>query len=131
MSDVLLGLTEAVPLSPVELLRLIRSAPMRYKVYTVPKGTPGRLRTIAQPAREVKALQYWVMSNFLSNFPVDEAAMAYRHGRNIADNARPHAHGRFLLKLDFKTFSPQFGTPTSSVFWRKAHHSSMRAMRTS
>jgi hypothetical protein len=54
----------------------------------------------------VKALQYWVISNFLSRFPVHPAATAYRIGKNIADNARPHAHNRFLLKLDFKDFFP-------------------------
>jgi RNA-directed DNA polymerase len=106
VSDILLALTEVLPLTPDELLTLIRSAPMRYKVYTVPKRAPGKLRTIAQPAREVKALQYWVMSHFLTNFPIDQAAMAYRRGKNIADNARPHANSRFLLKLDFKDFFP-------------------------
>jgi RNA-directed DNA polymerase len=106
MPDILLGLADSVPLSPVELIRLIRSAPMRYKVYTVPKRAPGQVRTIAQPAQEVKALQRWVASNFLSTFPVDQAAVAYRHGRNIRDNAQPHANGRFLLKLDFKDFFP-------------------------
>jgi RNA-directed DNA polymerase len=79
---------------------------MRYKVYTIPKRTPGQFRTIAQPAREVKALQYWIMSDFLAQFPVDQAAMAYRLGVNIADNAQPHARSRFLLKLDFKDFFP-------------------------
>lgn len=106
MSDILIGLTEAVPLSQDELLKLIRSSPMRYKVYSIPKRTPGQFRTIAQPAREVKALQRWVMSNFLAQFPVDPAAMAYRLGRSIADNARPHVRSRFLLKLDFKDFFP-------------------------
>jgi RNA-directed DNA polymerase len=72
----------------------------------IPKRAPGQFRTIAQPAREVKALQYWVMSNFLAQFSIDQAAKAYRRGINIADNARPHAHGRFLLKLDFKDFFP-------------------------
>jgi hypothetical protein len=106
MSDIVSGLAEVVPLSTEELIRLIRSAPMRYKVYLIPKRKQGQFRTIAQPAREVKALQYWVMSNILAQFPIDQAATAYRNGRNIADNARPHAHGRFLLKLDFKDFFP-------------------------
>jgi len=106
MSDILAGLSQALPLSQDELFTLIRSSPMRYKTYSIPKRTPGQFRTIAQPAREVKALQRWVMSNFLAQFPVDPAAMAYRLGRNIADNARPHARSRFLLKLDFKDFFP-------------------------
>ncbi len=106
MSEILLGLTEAMPLSQEELLKLIRSSPMRYKVYLIAKRMPGQFRTIAQPAREVKALQHWVMSHFLVQFPVDPAATAYRIGMNITDNARPHVNSRFLLKLDFKDFFP-------------------------
>src|ERR1035438_10306574 len=61
MSDLLTNLGAAVLLSREELLRLIRSAPHRYKTYQIPKRNPGQFRTIAQPAREVKTLQYWVM----------------------------------------------------------------------
>jgi RNA-directed DNA polymerase len=77
-----------------------------YKEYEIDKRTPGQKRRIAQPAREVKALQYWVISNFLNQFPVHPAATGYRQGKNIANNALPHAKGRFLLKLDFKDFFP-------------------------
>lgn len=106
MSDILAGLAEAMVMAPKDLLKLIRSAPRRYKEYEIDKRTPGQKRRIAQPAREVKALQYWVISNFLIQFPVHPAATGYCKGKNIADNAWPHANGRFLLKLDFKDFFP-------------------------
>ena len=106
MSDLLARLGLAVLLSEDELLTLIRSAPHRYKVYEIRKRHPGQFRTIAQPAKEVKALQYWVMKNVLGKFAVHPAATAYRRGRTIAHNAKPHARGRFLLKLDFKDFFP-------------------------
>jgi retron-type reverse transcriptase len=106
MPDILTGLADAMVMSPLDLLKLIRSAPRRYKEYEIDKRTPGQKRTIAQPAREVKALQYWVLSNFLNQFPVHPAATGYREGKSIADNARPHANNRFLLKLDFKDFFP-------------------------
>jgi retron-type reverse transcriptase len=93
-------------LSETELERLIRSAPRRYKVYQIPKRTPGQFRIIAQPAKEVKALQYWVMKHVLEAFPVHPAATGYRTGQSILDNATPHAGSRFLLKLDFKDFFP-------------------------
>ena len=57
MSDLLTGLGRAVLLPPDELTGLIRSAPYRYKVYQIPKRTPDQYRVIAQPAKEVKALQ--------------------------------------------------------------------------
>ena len=90
---------------PIDDLKyLARSAPHRYKVYEIKKRQPTKTRTIAQPAREVKRLQYWVISAILKRFPVHSAALAYRTGKNILSNARPHARKRFLLKLDFKDF---------------------------
>jgi RNA-directed DNA polymerase len=106
MSEFLTKLGAAVLLSEYELMKLIRSAPRRYKVYEIPKRKPGQFRTIAQPAKEVKALQYWVIEHFLNKFPIHPAATAYRDGQNIADNARPHRKSSFLLKLDFTDFFP-------------------------
>jgi RNA-directed DNA polymerase len=106
MSKFLAKLGASLLLSEQELIDLIRSAPHRYKVYEIPKRKPGQFRVIAQPAKEVKGLQYWVMEHFLSTFPIHPAATAYREGKSIADNARPHRRGSFLLKLDFTDFFP-------------------------
>lgn len=106
MSELLAKLGAAVLLSEPELMWLVRSAPRRYKVYQIEKRKPGEYRTIAQPAKEVKALQYWVIKNVLSTLPVHPAATAYREGKSIADNAHPHRLGSFLLKLDFTDFFP-------------------------
>ena len=119
MSDLLSRLGRAVLPPRDELLRLIRSAPYRYKVFHIPKRIPGQFRTIAQPAREVKALQYWVMKNVLKRFDVHPAATAYRKDLSIADNARPHARGRFLLKMDFKDFFPSLKASNFRVFLKK------------
>jgi RNA-directed DNA polymerase len=106
VSELLSQLSRVALLPADELMTLIRSAPHRYKVYQIPKRKPGQFRTIAQPAKEVKALQYWVMKNVLNKFEVHPAATGYRKGRSIAHNARPHTRSRFLLKLDFKDFFP-------------------------
>src|SRR2546426_957415 len=106
MSDLLTRIGMAVLLPRKELRILIDSAPHRYKVYQIPKRAPGQFRTIAQPAKEVKALQYWVMKHVLSQFEVHPAATAYRKDLSILHNARPHTRGRFLLKMDFKDFFP-------------------------
>jgi retron-type reverse transcriptase len=83
---------------------LIRSAPHRYKIYPIEKKSGRGQRIIAQPAREVKAMQYWVMEHVLRQFPIHSAAMAYRKGRGIKQNAAKHASNRFLLKMDFQDF---------------------------
>jgi RNA-directed DNA polymerase len=106
MPELLSSLGAGMLLPQDELVRLIRSAPHRYKVYQIPKRAEGQFRTIAQPAKEVKALQRWVMEHVLNRFRVHPAATGYRRNLNIADNARRHARSRFLLKLDFTDFFP-------------------------
>ena len=93
-----------IPLEDLRFLAL--SAPHRYKVYEIKKRQPLKTRTIAQPAREVKRLQYWVITGILKRFPIHSAALAYRKGKSILNNAKPHAKKKFLLKLDFKDFFP-------------------------
>ena len=86
------------------LVYLMRSAPYRYKVYGIEKRRSNEKRIIAQPAREVKTIQHWIMKHILCLYPIHSAATAYRKGRGILRNAKPHARRRFLLKLDFKNF---------------------------
>ena len=119
MASLLMHLGLAMLLPPDELLRLINSAPHRYKVFKIPKRKEGEFRTIAQPAKEVKALQYWVMRHVLSQFDVHPAATAYRKGLSIADNARPHTLGRYLLKLDFSDFFPSIKAKDLELFLGK------------
>lgn len=93
-------------MSERELLDLISTAPRRYKVYQIPKRTPGKFRTIAHPARELKLVQRWLAKNVLTQLPVHSAATAYQPGTSILDNARAHVSQRYLLKLDIKEFFP-------------------------
>ncbi|AOF96839.1 retron St85 family RNA-directed DNA polymerase [Sphingobium sp. RAC03] len=88
-----------------DVLRIIRSAPQRYKVFSIPKRSGGT-REIAQPARELKVLQRVLVDSILCNLPVHSAATAYRKGRSILDNAIPHKGGLPILKLDFENFFP-------------------------
>ncbi|MFX1537591.1 MAG: retron St85 family RNA-directed DNA polymerase [Promethearchaeota archaeon] len=107
MPTTILGNMSEHLLIPKEKLEyLIRSSPYRYKVYQIPKRSGGGLRTIAQPAREVKKIQYWVIKNIFPNFPVHQAAAAYVPGKNILKNAEKHSDKPYLLKLDFHDFFP-------------------------
>ena len=119
MPDLLKNLGAGVLLSPEELTKLIKSSPHRYKTYDIPKRNPGEFRTIAQPAKEVKTLQYWVIKNVLKRFAIHSAATGYRTVLNIADNARRHVRGRFLLKLDFENFFPSLKAADFKIFMRK------------
>lgn len=85
--------------------RIMRSAPVRYKTYRIPKRTTG-FREISQPAVEVKALQRGLIEILLRNLPMHHAATAYRVGMSIKDNAMRHAGNGPILKMDFKDFFP-------------------------
>lgn len=100
------------PFSEHELIVLIATAPSRYKVHYIEKRNGRGLREIAQPTKEIKFLQRMLVKYELATLPIHDAAIAYRAGLSIADHARPHAHGRYLLKLDFKDFFPSIRWPS-------------------
>ena len=92
-------------ISEREVLHLIATAPERYKIYTIPKRRGGR-REIAHPARELKVAQRAIINAYLKDLPIHDAAMAYREGCSIRDNAAFHAGDGPILKYDFVKFFP-------------------------
>lgn len=98
-------LSAELGIGPADLLRIITTAPVRYKVYQIPKRRGGA-RTIAQPSRDLKLIQRFILRNKLVKFPVHAAALGYVVGKNIRDNAQLHKNNRIILKLDFADFFP-------------------------
>jgi RNA-directed DNA polymerase len=92
-------------LSQLDIQIILHNAPSRYKRFTIPKRN-GERRPIAQPARELKALQRALITGVLSHLPVHPSAKAYRKGVSIADNAAAHAGNGPILKYDFQNFFP-------------------------
>lgn len=90
---------------PKRLRHVIRTAPLRYKVFYIKKRSGGR-REVAQPAREVKAIQRWLMTKLAATLPLHKAATAYVRGSSIKKNASTHISNAYLLKMDFKNFFP-------------------------
>ena len=106
MSDIVRQIKRHFAFSDREFFRYVRTAPFRYKTYTIPKRSGG-FREISQPAKDLKSIQRYVLAKFiLPNLEFHECATAYRKKHNIADNARPHLENQFLLKMDFKDFFP-------------------------
>lgn len=98
--------------------RIMRSAPVRYKTYRIPKRTKG-FREISQPAIEVKSLQRSLIEILLRDLPMHEAATAYRMGMSIKDNALRHAGDGPILKMDFKNFFPSIKPRDWSVYCKQ------------
>jgi RNA-directed DNA polymerase len=99
-------LLREVPFEKDELLAIIATASRRYKVYQIPKRDGKSVRTIAQPAPEVKLLQRILHDKLIKKWPVHEAATAYISEQSTADHVRRHVNSMFLLKLDFRNFFP-------------------------
>jgi retron-type reverse transcriptase len=78
-------------------------SPNKYKVYTIPKRTHGH-RVIAHPAKDLKELQRAFLALYAEKLPIHVAAMAYRKGIGIKNNAQAHQHNSYLLKLDLESF---------------------------
>lgn len=97
--------------SEAEVAHFLLNAPKMYKVYTIPKRTSGH-RTIAQPSKELKEYQRKYLE--LQQLPIHEAAMAYREGIGIKQNAIAHKNNPYLLKLDLENF---FNSISNLLFW--------------
>lgn len=76
-----------------------------YRVYEVDKKNgSGEKRLIYHPSPQLKALQYWVVHNILSAFPVSGFSMAYEQGCSIKKNAFIHKDAKHLLHMDISSF---------------------------
>lgn len=87
------------------IARLANGASHAYKRYYVIKK-PGSFRVIDQPSKQLKAMQRWLLAYVLEGLPIHSAAMAYRKGKSIFQNASLHADSRYLLRMDCKDFFP-------------------------
>ncbi len=88
-NDLLLQMSSDFGMLTGHLQSIVRTAPIRYKVFYIPKRSGG-LREVAQPAREVKAIQRWLIKRLELLLPLHAAATAYRSGASIRNNALQH-----------------------------------------
>lgn len=101
-----------------------KTAPNRYKVYTIPKRTSGH-RVIAHPSRELKKFQRTLNTLLADTLKPHFCSMAYAKDLSIKDNAQRHSRNSYLLKLDFNDF---FNSIEPELFFvicelRKVHFS--------
>ncbi len=105
MEGLISKVASLVGISSASCRRVAQGAHRRYKVFTIAKRGGGR-RVVAQPAREVKAVQRAVCQLLGPQLIVHDSATAYKTGTSINANAAAHAGARFLTKLDFSDFFP-------------------------
>jgi len=105
-------LTKKINKSRNSVERFVVNAPMKYKVYTIPKRTSGQ-RVIAHPAKKLKVLQRALVDVLKPHLKIHDKAMAYKEGLGIKHNARIHQHNAYILKMDFNDF---FNSITPELF---------------
>lgn len=104
-------LSDEFMISEHEVVRLLARAPYAYKRYTIPKKNGG-VRSIAQPAKETKIIQSFMMSFWFYKLPVHDCAAAYKQGASIKNNAERHVGCTYISKFDFVNF---FGSITEGA----------------
>ncbi|WP_155395454.1 reverse transcriptase domain-containing protein [Photobacterium angustum] len=70
----------------------------------------GGFREIAQPCRELKAIQSWILRNILDKLNSSPYSKGFEKGKSILDNAQPHVGASYLLSLDLEDFFPSIGS---------------------
>jgi RNA-directed DNA polymerase len=76
-----------------------------YKIYSLNKINGG-VRVIAQPSRELKALQSWILRNILDKLLSSPYSTGFERGSSILDNAKPHVGSNYILTIDLENFFP-------------------------
>lgn len=76
-----------------------------YKVYEIPKRSGGA-REIAQPSRDLKAVQGWILRNILDKLASSEHSKGFERGGSILENASAHVGSSFILSMDLEDFFP-------------------------
>ncbi|MBW3845102.1 retron St85 family RNA-directed DNA polymerase [Aeromonas hydrophila] len=92
-------------LSPTKIRYLSISSQFLYKTYQVPK-TNGSYRLIAQPSRDLKAVQAWILRNILDELSCSPYSKGFESGMSILDNAKPHIGSQYVLSIDLQDFFP-------------------------
>lgn len=75
-----------------------------YKIYEIKKKCGTGYRRIHHPAKELKALQYWMIRNVFLKLPTSKHNTAYAKGCSIRNNAQEHVYSRFMLHVDIQNF---------------------------
>ena len=104
-NDLVQALAQHSGLMMSQLTQIIKTAPLRYKKFYIKKRN-GALREVAQPAREVKLIQRWLVNQLEQTLPISSASTAYQKDASIKKNAALHINSKYLLKMDFKDFFP-------------------------
>jgi RNA-directed DNA polymerase len=109
-----LDIAQALDLGPSQLQWLVyeRAADTtdHYTRFEIPKRRGGH-RLISSPKPKLREAQNWIRENLLMKQSPSSAAMAFRPGLSIVDNARRHTGKGLIVRLDIRDFFPSITFP--------------------
>ena len=80
----------------------------------------GGYRMISAPDKDLQAIQSTIYSRILSSVTiVHPAAVGFRCGRSVVDNATPHLGKRYVLKMDIHDFFGSIRSPRVRQTFKK------------
>tara|TARA_R110002072_G_scaffold301914_2_gene482838 strand:+ start:1046 stop:1921 length:876 start_codon:yes stop_codon:yes gene_type:complete len=94
-----------VGLSRSVIENYITFADKHYNTYYLPKKSGGK-RAIDCPGTNLKAIQRWILKNYLNKLEVNKRASGFVEKRGIKRNAMFHLNKRYILTIDIKNFFP-------------------------
>jgi len=103
MKNIYQSIKADLRIDDVYLKRILARRSSDIKKITIPKKNGG-FRIANQIAIEFKPIQYWLIENFFSYFPISNESFAYIKKRSIKLNAEKHMTNNFFIKTDFQDF---------------------------
>ncbi|WP_144980081.1 retron St85 family RNA-directed DNA polymerase [Halomonas sp. C22] len=124
-------LANEIRLSDNKIRYLAYRAQHLYKVYSIPKKSGGS-RLIAQPSRELKAVQGWILRNILDKLSASEHSKGFEKESSILDNAMPHVGANYVLTVDLQDFFPSIkANKVYSIFYSVGYNKLISSVLTS
>lgn len=77
-----------------------------YNTFYIAKKKKTKKRQIDCPSKELKAIQRWILLNYLNEIPVSKRANGFVKNRGIKRNAQFHLNKSYILTIDIKDFFP-------------------------
>ena len=101
------------------LEEILNNVSEHYQEFWMRKRSGG-YRMISAPDKDLQAIQSTIYSRILSSVTiVHPAAVGFRCGRSVVDNAAPHLGKRYVLKMDIHDFFGSIRSPRVRQTFKK------------
>ena len=101
------------------LEEILNNVSGHYQEFWMRKRSGGH-RMISAPDKDLQAIQSTIYSRILSSVTiVHPAAVGFRCGRSVVDNAAPHLGKRYVLKMDIHDFFGSIRSPRVRQTFKK------------